>query len=122
LTHFGGALAAAERHAVRPQPIVFLLTICFSIKEKDERSLSALMKSARSGIMKYLLTSAGIKNTSIHDALIDLLGKPIADSSAHCIPTASYAQPGGAGRAWQFISGREPRTPLHVLDWYAVGA
>ena len=72
--------------------------------------------------MKYLLTSAGIKNTSIHDALIDLLGKPIADSSALCIPTASYAQPGGAGRAWQFISGREPRTPLHVLDWYAVGA
>jgi hypothetical protein len=25
LTHFGSALAVAERHAVRPQPIVFLL-------------------------------------------------------------------------------------------------
>jgi hypothetical protein len=32
--------------------------------------------------MKFLLTSAGIKNTSIHDALVDLLGKPIAESSA----------------------------------------
>ena len=47
--------------------------------------------------MKLLLTSAGIKNTSIHNALVDLLGKPIAESSALCIPTAIYAFPGGAG-------------------------
>jgi dipeptidase E len=40
--------------------------------------------------MKLLLTSAGIKNTSIHDALVDLLGKPIAESNALCIPTAGY--------------------------------
>ena len=40
--------------------------------------------------MKFLLTSAGIKNTSIHNALDDLLGKPIAESSALCIPTAIY--------------------------------
>ena len=39
--------------------------------------------------MKYLLTSAGIKNTSIHNALVDLLGKPIAEASALCITTAS---------------------------------
>src|SRR3954468_21239427 len=45
------------------------------------------------GGMKFLLTSAGIKNTSIHDALVDLLGKPIAESSALCIPTASYGHP-----------------------------
>ena len=32
--------------------------------------------------MNFLLTSAGIKNTSIHNALIDLLGKPIAESNA----------------------------------------
>ena len=61
--------------------------------------------------MRFLLTSAGIKNTSIHDALVDLLGKPIAESSALCIPTAIYANPGGAGLAWRFISGREDRTP-----------
>ena len=40
--------------------------------------------------MKLLLTSAGIKNATIQDALIDLLGKPIADSNALCIPTAAY--------------------------------
>ena len=51
--------------------------------------------------MKLLLTSAGIKNTSIHDALVDLLGKPIAESSALCIPTGVYALPGGAGHAWR---------------------
>lgn len=45
--------------------------------------------------MKYLLTSAGIKNPSIQDALIDLLGKPIAEASALCIPTALYPFPGG---------------------------
>ena len=43
--------------------------------------------------MRLLLTSAGIKNTSIHDALVDLLGKPIAESSALCIPTATYGHP-----------------------------
>ena len=29
--------------------------------------------------MKCLLTSAGIKNASIHNALLNLLGKPIAE-------------------------------------------
>jgi len=32
--------------------------------------------------MKSLLTSAGITNDSIRKALADLLGKPIAESSA----------------------------------------
>jgi dipeptidase E len=71
--------------------------------------------------MRFLLTSAGIKNTSIHDALEDLLGKPIAESSALCIPTASYAIPGGAGLAWKFITGREPRTPMCELGWMSLG-
>ena len=34
--------------------------------------------------MKLLLTSGGIKNASIEKALIDLLGKPIAESDAPC--------------------------------------
>ena len=71
--------------------------------------------------MRFLLTSAGIKNTSIHDALVDLLGKPIAESSALCIPTAEYANPGGAGHAWRFISGREPLTPMCELGWKSLG-
>ena len=71
--------------------------------------------------MRFLLTSAGIKNTSIHDALVDLLGKPIAESDALCIPTAMYANPDGAGHAWRFISGREARTPMCELGWKSLG-
>jgi dipeptidase E len=72
--------------------------------------------------MRFLLTSAGIKNTSIHDALVDLLGKPIAESSALCIPTAAYGHPmAGPGAAWRFISGREPRCPVCELGWKSLG-
>jgi dipeptidase E len=71
--------------------------------------------------MRFLLTSAGIKNTNIHDALVDLLGKPIAESSALCIPTAVYAMPGGAGMAWRLINGRAT-TPLCELGWKSLGA
>jgi dipeptidase E len=72
--------------------------------------------------MKLLLTSAGIKNASIRDALIELLGKPIAESSALCIPTASYAHPmAGPPRAWNFIAGAEPRTPMIELGWKSMG-
>ena len=57
--------------------------------------------------MKLLLTSAGIMNKSIRDALLDMLGKPIAESSALCIPTAVYAIPGGAGHATDVGTGLE---------------
>src|SRR5438093_9427108 len=73
------------------------------------------------GSMRLLLTSAGIKNPSIHNALVDLLGKPIAESNALCIPTANYAKPGGAGHAWRLISGRESRTPMCELGWKSLG-
>ena len=60
--------------------------------------------------MKLLLTSAGIKNPSIYEALVDLLDKPIAESSALCIPTSSYGPPmARPGAAWRFISGAEPQ-------------
>src|SRR5438067_9941382 len=72
--------------------------------------------------MKFLLTSAGLKNMSIHDALVDLLGKPIAESSALCIPTASYGHPtAGPARAWNFISGQEPHCPMIELGWKSLG-
>ncbi len=71
--------------------------------------------------MKFLLTSAGIKNTSIHNALVDLLGKPIAECSALCITTASYAIPNGPVLAWRFISGQEPETPMCELGWKSLG-
>ncbi|GIP49388.1 peptidase E [Paenibacillus sp. J53TS2] len=70
--------------------------------------------------MKFLLTSAGIKNKRIHDTLINLLGKPISESSALCITTGLYAIPGGAGKAWQFFSGQST-TPMCELGWKSMG-
>ena len=72
--------------------------------------------------MKLLLTSAGIKNASIHDALVDLLGKPIAECSALCIPTATYGHPrAGFAAAWRFIAGQEPGPPMCGLGWQSLG-
>ena len=71
--------------------------------------------------MKLLLTSAGIKNQSIHDALVELLGKPIAESDALCIPTASYGHaPEGIRRAYPFITG-QATTPMCELGWKSLG-
>jgi dipeptidase E len=70
--------------------------------------------------VRLLLTSAGVKNTSIRNALVDLLGKPIADSSALCIPTALYAGLGPGVRPWQFISGNSD-LPMVDLGWKSVG-
>ena len=72
--------------------------------------------------MKLLLTSGGVTNPSIRDALVDLLGKPIAESSALCIPTAMYGHPmaGPGVKVWQFISGRS-ENPMVDLGWKSVG-
>ena len=72
--------------------------------------------------MRLLLTSAGVKNPSIYDALVSLLAKPIADSSALCIPTAMYGHPhvGPGQKAWQFISGQADN-PMCELGWKSVG-
>jgi dipeptidase E len=72
--------------------------------------------------MKLLLTSAGIKNPTIQNALVELLGKPIAESDALCIPTALYGHPyAGPRQAWRCISGNEPGTPTVGLGWKSVG-
>lgn len=70
--------------------------------------------------MKFLLTSAGIKNASIHNALIDLLGKPIAEASALCIPTALLPFPGGPLMAYRFISGLT-NNAMCELGWKSLG-
>ena len=70
--------------------------------------------------MRALLTSSGIKNSSIHDALVDLLGKPIAESDALFIPTAIYPFPGGPGMAWRAICGKGS-SPLAELGWRSLG-
>jgi len=70
--------------------------------------------------MRALLTSSGIKNRSIHDALVDLLDKPIAESKALFIRTAIYPFPGGPGMAWRAISGKAS-SPLAELGWKSMG-
>jgi dipeptidase E len=70
--------------------------------------------------MKILLTSAGISNTSIHNALVDLLGKPIAEASALFVPTAIYALPNGADIARRVIRG-SLGDPFCELGWKSLG-
>jgi len=70
--------------------------------------------------MKFLLTSAGIKNTGIHNALLDLLSKPISESSALCIPTAILPFPGGPTMAYRFINGLTGDA-LCGLGWKSLG-
>lgn len=50
--------------------------------------------------MQFLLTSGGITNNSIRNVLVDLLGKPIAEASALCIPTAAHALRNAPTNAW----------------------
>jgi dipeptidase E len=73
--------------------------------------------------MKLLLTSGGVTNPSIAAALVSLLGKPIAESRALCIPTAQWGHPMcgpesvqgfvSAGSRWQHSSG---------VGWQSMGA
>ncbi|HEY0952079.1 Type 1 glutamine amidotransferase-like domain-containing protein [Nocardioides sp.] len=72
--------------------------------------------------MKLLLTSGGVTNPTIRDALVEMLGKPIEEATALCIPTAMYGHPwsGPGVRAWQFISGRS-ENPMVDLGWRSMG-
>lgn len=64
--------------------------------------------------MRLLLTSAGVNNPAIRGALVDLLGKPIGESNALCIPTAGYGSSYGPTGPWRFIRGVD-------LGWKSVG-
>jgi len=70
--------------------------------------------------MKLLLTSSGISNTSIHNSLVDLLGKPVSECNALFVPTAIYPFPGGPNMAMQAICGNT-RSRLSQLGWKSVG-
>jgi dipeptidase E len=73
------------------------------------------------GIVKLLLTSGGVTNTSIRDALIELLGKPISECTALCIPTAEWGHPWCTpASAWRFIAG-QTTGPMCDLGWKSVG-
>lgn len=70
--------------------------------------------------MKLLLTSNGVTNSSICEALVELLGKPIADCDALLVPTGVYPFPGGGVMARKAISGTA-EAPLAELGWKSVG-
>ena len=70
--------------------------------------------------MKLLLTSAGISNPSIHNALVNLLGKPIAEASALFVPTAIYAYPDGGEKARRVLDGTLG-DPFCQLGWKSLG-
>jgi dipeptidase E len=71
--------------------------------------------------VKLLLTSGGVNNPTIRDALVGLLGKPIGESNALCIPTAEYGHPGCTpASVWRFIAGRSP-SAMCDLGWKSVG-
>ncbi|MEP6750323.1 MAG: Type 1 glutamine amidotransferase-like domain-containing protein [Bacteroidota bacterium] len=70
--------------------------------------------------MKLLLTSAGISNTSIRNALVDLLGKPVAEATALFVPTAIYALPNGSGIARRVICG-SLGDPFCDMGWKSLG-
>jgi len=72
--------------------------------------------------VKLLLTSGGVTNPSIRRALIELLGKPIEDSTALLIPTAQWGHPMcGPTSAWGFVSGLPPWGGLAALPWKSLG-
>lgn len=72
--------------------------------------------------MKMLLTSGGIKNQSMHDALVRLLPKPIHECNALCITTASYGLPMEISPqlAYWFITDTA-NTPMINLGWKSIG-
>jgi dipeptidase E len=72
--------------------------------------------------VKLLLTSGGITNESIEDALVGRLGKPITESSALCIPTAQWGHPScGPVSARGFVSGLPPWGGMTSLEWGSLG-
>jgi dipeptidase E len=72
--------------------------------------------------LKLLLTSGGVTNQSILDALVDLLGKQISESTALCIPTAQWGHPMcGPVSARGFVSGVPPWGSMTSMEWKSLG-
>ncbi|GGN65097.1 peptidase E [Actinoplanes lobatus] len=72
--------------------------------------------------MKLLLTSGGVTNPSIEAALVELLGKPIAECHALCIPTAQWGHPACGPRSVRgFVAAAPGFEHLSGLGWASVG-
>ena len=72
--------------------------------------------------MKLLLTSGGVTNPTIHSALVRLLGKPVAECHALCIPTAQWGHPMCGPTSVRGFVAAEPRWGHHSgLGWASLG-
>lgn len=72
--------------------------------------------------MKLLLTSGGVTNASIHHALEELLGKPVGESRALCIPTAQWGHPMcGPGNVRGLIAAEPLWRHFTGLGWASLG-
>jgi dipeptidase E len=71
--------------------------------------------------MKLLLTSSGVSNASIEEALVGLLGKPIAESSALVSATGMHPFPDGPRGAWRATSGQTESPFFSGLGWKSLG-
>ena len=72
--------------------------------------------------MKLLLTSGGVTNPSIQAALVAMLGKPIAECRALCVPTAQWGHPMCGPKSVRGFVAAEP-TWKHFsgLGWGSLG-
>lgn len=69
-----------------------------------------------------LLTSGGVTNASIRAALVDMLGRPLDDCQALCIPTAQWGHPMcGPGSARGFVAGAAGSEAMTALGWASIG-
>ena len=72
--------------------------------------------------MKLFLTSGGVTNPSIHAALVQLLGKPIAASRALCVPTAQWGHPMcGPSSVQGFLAADPDWRHFSGLGWASLG-
>ena len=72
--------------------------------------------------MKLLLTSGGVTNPSIREALVGMLGRPIEEATALCVPTAQLGHPNcGPVGARGFVSGLPPWGGMTSLLWRSLG-
>jgi dipeptidase E len=72
--------------------------------------------------MKLLLTSGGVTNPSIHAALVQLLGKPIDQCHALCVPTAQWGHPMcGPKSVRGFVAAEPGWDHLTGLGWASLG-
>ena len=72
--------------------------------------------------MKLLLTSGGVTNPSIHSALVQLLGKPIAECHALLVPTAQWGHPMcGPESVRGFVAAEPDFRHMSGLGWASLG-